>query len=101
MFLAIWAKSRNAHNKSDELDLNALYRKPSYHYQIHEATVDGINGSILKANPFGERANFTQEDKIIDIATFEGNAAAGATVWEVNAKYFSDLGPCYTFRFED
>ena len=32
LFLAIWAKSHNAHNRSDELDLNALYCKPSYRY---------------------------------------------------------------------
>jgi len=53
LFLAIWAKSRNAYNKSDGLDLNALYCKPSYYYQIHEVTVSGGDGSILKADPVG------------------------------------------------
>ena len=51
--------------------------------------MDGTNGSILKADSIGEWANFTQEDKIIGIITFEGNVAAGATVWELNAKCFS------------
>ncbi|PUU73742.1 hypothetical protein B9Z19DRAFT_1134558 [Tuber borchii] len=82
LFLATWAKSRNAYNKSDKLDLNALHCKPSYYYQTHEVTVDGTNGSILKADSIGERANFTQQDKIIDIITFERNVAAGATVWQ-------------------
>jgi len=41
MFLATWAKSRNDHNRSDGLDLNPLYCKPSYDYQTHEVTVDG------------------------------------------------------------
>ena len=61
-FLAIWAKSRNAYNKSGGIDLNALYCKPSYYYQTHEVTVDGTDGSILKAEPVGKRTNFTQED---------------------------------------
>ena len=42
--------------------------------------MDGTNGSILKADPVGERVNFTQEDKIIDIITFEGNVAVGASL---------------------
>ncbi|PUU73733.1 hypothetical protein B9Z19DRAFT_1134548 [Tuber borchii] len=64
LLLVIWAKSRNVLNKSDKLDLNVLYCKPSYYYQTHEVT----------------------EDKTIDIITFEENVAADATVWEVNAK---------------
>ena len=101
LFLAIWAKSRNAHNESDELDLNALYCKPSYHYQTHEVTVDGTDGSILEANPVGKRTNFTQGDKIIDILMFEGNVGAAATVSGVNAKYFTSEAPITRVRFED
>ena len=101
LFLAIWAKSRNAHNRSDELDLNALYCKPSYHYQLYEVTVDGIGGSILKADPVGVRTNFTQEDKIIDIIMFEGNVGAASAASGVNPKYFSNEAPDSTFRFED
>jgi len=101
LFLAIWAKSRNAHNRSDELDLQALYCKPSYHYQPYEVTVDGPGGSILKADPVGERTNFTREDKIIDILTFEGNVGTAATVAEVNAKYFSPEAPDSTLRLKD
>ena len=101
IFLAIWAKSRNAHNKSDELDLNALYCKPSYYYQTHEVTVDGADGSILKAGPVGKRTNFTQEDKIFDVTTFEGNLGAAAASFAVNSKFFSPGGPGSTSRFED
>ena len=101
LFLAIWAKSRNAHNKSDMRDLNALFCKPSYHYQTHEVTVDGRDGSILKADPVGERTNFTQEDKIIDIKTFEGNVGAAATDIGVNPKYFPSQAPDSISRFED
>ena len=100
LFLAIWAKSRNAHNESDELDLNALYCKPNYHYQIHEVTVDGTDGSILEADPIGKRTNFTQGDKIIDILMFEGNVGAAATVSGVNAKYFASEAPNTMLRFE-
>ena len=99
LFLAIWAKSLNAHNASDVLDLNALYCKPSYHYQTHEVTVHGNNGSILKAEPVGERTNFTQEDKVIDIIMFEGGQAA--TVPGVDPGYFQNDGPDTTFRFID
>jgi len=101
LFLAIWAKSRNPHNRSDELDLNALYCKPSYHYQTHEVTVDGADGSILKADPVGEQTNFTQEDKIINIFMFEGNVGAAATVDGVNPKYFSSVAPDSKSRLED
>ncbi|PUU79492.1 hypothetical protein B9Z19DRAFT_1125086 [Tuber borchii] len=101
LFLAIWAKSRNANNRSDELDLNALYCKTSYRYQTHEITVDGADGSILKADPVGKRTNFTQEDKIIDIITFEGNVGAAATVYGVNAKYFASQAPTSVLRLED
>jgi len=100
IFLAIWAKSRN-HNTSDELGLNALYCKPSYHYQTHEVTVDGTDGTILKAGPVGERTNFTQEDKIINIFVFEENVGAAATFPLVNPKYFSSEAPDSTSRFED
>jgi len=101
LFLAIWAKSSNAHNKSDGLDLNALYCKPSYHYQTQEVTVDGTNGSILKAEPVGERTNFTQEDKVFDIITFEENEGQFGTVDGVNPGYFPSTGPGSTLRFED
>jgi len=101
LFLAIWAKSSNPHNKSDIFDLNALYYEPSYHYQTHEVTVDGHNGSILKTNPVGERTNFTQEDKIIDIITFEGNVGAAATDFGVNSKYFSSQAPDSLSRLQD
>ncbi|PUU79490.1 hypothetical protein B9Z19DRAFT_1064195 [Tuber borchii] len=101
LFLAIWAKLRNTYNASDELDLNALYCKPSYHYQTYEVMVDGTDGSILKADPVGERTNFTQEDKIIDIIMFEGNVGAAATVSGVNAKYFPPEAPNTMVRFED
>ncbi|PUU73919.1 hypothetical protein B9Z19DRAFT_1196591 [Tuber borchii] len=96
LFLALWAKSQSA-----GLDLNALYCKPSYHYQSHEVTVDGTNGSIVKADPVGERKNFTQEDKIIDIITFEGNVGAAATNYAVNPKYFSSTAPDTMSEFED
>ena len=101
LFLAIWAKSHNAHNRSDELDLNALYCKPSYYYQTHEVTVDGTNGSILKAEPVGKRRNFTREDKIIDIDIFEESVGAASTLLDVNPKYFSSTAPNSTSRFED
>ena len=101
LFLAIWAKSRNANNRSDELDLNALYCKTSYHYQTHEVTVDGADGSILEADPVGKRTNFTQEDKLIDILTFEGNVGAAATVYGVNTKYLASQAPTSVLRLED
>ena len=101
LFLAIWAKSRNAHNRSDELDLNALYCKPNYHYQTHEVTVDGSDGSILKASPVGERTNFTQEDKIINIQKFESSASLPRTFSRPNPKYSFYPGPESTFRFKD
>ena len=101
LFLAIWAKSLYSHSGSDVLDLNALYCKPSYHYQIHEVTVHGNNGSILKAEPVGERTNFTQEDKVIDIIMFEGAVGQAATVPGVNQGYLSTEGPDSTFRFMD
>ena len=101
LFLAIWAESRNAHNKSDILDLNALYCKPSYHYQTHEVTVDGSDGSILKADPVGERTNFTQEDKIIDITMFERSVGAAEIDPEANPGYFPPDAPGSILRFED
>ena len=100
-FLVVWAKSRNDHNRSDGLDLNALYCKPSYYYQTHKVTVDGTDGSILEAVPVGEPTSFTQEDKIINILTFEGIVGAAATLYDVNAKYFSSRAPESTSRFED
>ncbi|RPB03871.1 hypothetical protein L873DRAFT_1786829 [Choiromyces venosus 120613-1] len=101
LFLAIWAKSQNAHNRSDELDLNALYCKPSYHYQTYEVTVDATDCSITKADPVGERTNFTQADKIINIIMFEGNVGAAATISRANAKYFASESPNSMARFED
>ena len=101
LFLGIWAKSRNAHNRSDELDLNALYCKPSYHYQTHEVTVDGADGSILEADPVGKRTNFTQGDQIVDIKMFEANVGAADTVYGVNAKYFASPAPYSLLGFED
>ena len=101
LFLAIWAKSHNTHNESDGLDLNALYCKPSYHYQAHEVTVDRTNGSILKAEPVGERTNFTQGDEVIDILMFEGTVGQAATVLGVYPKYFSSEAPLSSVRFED
>ena len=101
LFLAIWAKSRNANNRSDELDLNALYCKTSYHYQTHEVTVDGADGSILEADQVGKRTNFTQGDKIIDVILFEGNVGAAATVHEVNTKYFASKAPNSMWKLED
>jgi len=101
LFLAIWAKSRNAHNRSEELDLNALYCKASYHYQTHEVTVDGADGSTLETHPIGKRTNFTQEDKVIDILMFEGNVGAAATVEKVNTKYFASTAPASMLRLED
>ena len=100
LFLAIWAKSRNAYNRSDELDLNALYCKPSYYYQTHEVTVNGVGGSILATIPIGERTNFTQEDKIIDIITFEGNLGAAAIAVGVSSEYFPSEAPDLSM-FED
>jgi len=84
LFLAIWAQSHNAHNRSDELDLNTLYCKQSYHYETDEVTVDGTDGSIMKADPVGERTNFTWEDKIINIVRVGGNVAAAAKDLDVN-----------------
>jgi len=101
LFLVIWAKSRNANNRSDELDLNALYCKTSYHYQTYEVTVDGADGSILEADPVGKRTNFTQGDQIVDIKMFEGNVASAATVYGVNTKYFASEAPGTILRFED
>ena len=99
VFFAIWAKSRNAHNRSDELDLNALYCKPNYYYQTHEVTVDGSDGSILKASPVGERTNFTQQDKIINIQMFESSLSSASTI--SNPKYFLYQGPDSTIRFKN
>jgi len=101
LFLAIWAKSRDAHNRSDELDLNTLFCKPSYHYQTHEVTVDGADGSILRAVPVGGRTNFSQEDKIIDISEFERNVGLVATSSGGNPKYFSNQAPKSVSSFED
>jgi len=102
LFLAIWAKSRNAHNRNNELDLNTLYCKQSYHYQTHEVTVlDGADSSIVKANPLGERTNFILEVKIINIAIFEGNVAAAATAFDVNLHYFSTNTPNSRLRLKD
>ena len=101
LFLAIWAQSRNAQNKSDGLDLNAIYCKPSYHYQTHEVTVDATDGSILKTEPLGGRTNFSQKDEIIDILMFEGNVGQAATVSGVNPRYFSSEAPYSELGFED
>ena len=101
LFFAIWANSRSDHNKVDELDLNALYCKPSYHYQTHKVTVDGADGSIIKAEPVGERTNLTQDDKIIDIKIFEENVGAATTFYAVNTKYFAPQAPNSMLGFED
>ena len=101
LFLGIWAKSRNGYNKTDGLDLNALYCKPSYYYQTHKVTVDGADGSIIKGMPVGERTNLTQDDKIIDIETFEGNVGAPAMVDGINTKYFPWRALASMFGFED
>jgi len=53
LFLTIWTKSRNPH-ESDEPDINTLFCKSSYQYQIHEVTVDRTDSSFLKADPVGE-----------------------------------------------
>jgi len=87
LFLAIRAKSRNAYNRSDEFDLNTLYCKPSYHFQAHEVTLDGTNDSIVRAVPFGNGTNFTQEDKIMNIFKFERNVTLVATSAGGNPKY--------------
>jgi len=100
LFLAIWA-SRNTHNQTDELDLNALYCEASYYYRTHKVTVDGTDGSIIEADPVGERTNFTQEDKIINIDIFEENVSAAATNYELNRKHFSHKAPVSMLRFED
>ena len=96
LFLAIWA-----HNKADKLDLNALYCKPSYYYQTHKVAVGGADGSIIEAGPVGERTNFTQEDKIIDIEMFERNVGAAAAVYGVNTKHFGYTAPNSMLGFED
>ena len=101
LFLAIWAKSRNAHNGTEKLDLNALYCKPSYYYQTHKITVNGTDGSIIEADPVGERTNFTQDDKIIDIETFERNVGAASTDFGVNTKHFPSKAPYSMSGFED
>ena len=101
LFLAIWAKLRNAHNRSDELDLNALYCKPSYYYQTYGVMVDGADGSILKVGPVGERTNFTQGDKIIDIIKFEGNVGTAGTEPKVNAKHFTSSAPNSLMRLKN
>jgi len=88
LFLAIWAKSRNTHNGSNELDINALLCKPSYYYQTYKVTVEGANSSILKADPVGKRRNFTREDIIIDIEIFEQIVSTGSASLTVNPKYF-------------
>ena len=101
LFLAIWVNSRSAHNKADELDLNALYCKPSYHYQTHEVTVDGADGSIIKVKPVGERTNLTQYDKIIDIEIFEDNLGTATAGKRINTGRFRSSGPNSKFGFED
>ncbi|PUU73740.1 hypothetical protein B9Z19DRAFT_511586 [Tuber borchii] len=101
LFLAIWARSRDSHNRSDELDLNTLYCKPSYHYQTHEVTVDGTNGAILRAVPVGGRTNFTQEDKIIDIFEFEKNVGLVPTSSGGSPKHFSSQAPRSVSSFKD
>jgi len=101
LFLAIWAQSHNAHNRSDELDLNTLYCKQSYHYETDEVTVDGTDGSIMKADPVGERTNFTWEDKIINIVRVGGNVAAAAKDLDVNPRYFSTDAPDSRLMLED
>ena len=100
LFLAIWAKSRNAHNRSDEFDLNTLYCKPSYHFQDREITVEGTNGFTVRAVSVGERTNFTQEDKIIDIFKFKRNVGLVAISAGGNPKYLSihDLGSGSSFE---
>ena len=100
LFLAIWVKPRIPFNKSHEVDLNALCCKPSYYYQTHEVTVDGTDGSILKADPVGKRTNFTQQEKIIDIITFEGIVGQAATASGINSRYFSSQAPDSTSRLK-
>ena len=101
LFFAIWADSRSAHYKADELDLNALYCKPSYYYQAHKVTVGGADGSIIEANPVGERTNLTQDDKIIDLRMFEENVGTTDTLYSVNTKYFAYNAPNSMLGFED
>jgi len=100
-FLAIWANSRSTHYKADELDLYALYCKPSYYYQAHKVTAGGADGSIIEANPVGERTNLTQDDKIIDVRMFEGNVGTSDTLYGVNTKYFAYAAPSSMLGFED
>lgn len=55
---------------------------------------------MLKTEPVGERTNFTQVEKIIDIITFEGNVGAATTVAAgVNSKYFPSEAPHCMSRF--
>ena len=63
--------------------------------------MDGTDGSILKAEPVGERTNFTQKEKIIDIITFEGNLVAAATAAGVNPGYFPSGAPKSTLKIEN
>ena len=101
LFLAIWANSRNAHNKTSGLDLNALYCRPNYYYQTHEVTVDGTDGSIIEAEPVGKRTNFTQDDKIVDIEAFENIVGVSYTAFGVNTKHFAPRAPRSMSGFED
>jgi len=64
-------------------------------------TLDGTDGSIVKADPVGKRTNLTQEDKIINIAIFEENVDAAATDLDGNPKYFSTDALDSRLRLED
>jgi len=92
-FLAVWAKSRNGHNRTDGIDLHVLNCKTIYHHQTHHVTVDGADGSILEAIPVGDRTDFTQEDKVINILAFKGIVGASDLLSEVNVKYFTSHAP--------
>jgi len=54
-------------------------------------TVDGTDGSILEAVPVGEQTNFTQQDGIMDLVTFERILDEALTDLDVNSKYFPSV----------
>jgi hypothetical protein len=101
MFLGIWARSRLPTNRSEEIDVTAVFCKPGYSYVDASITVDGTTGAISDYKFIGKPTNFTEEDKIISTDVFENNLGAGSTPWNINPKHFAVVSPTSTVRFEE
>jgi len=101
VFLAIWVQATNTYNKSMEVNLKALYCKPSYHYKTQQVTIEDTADSILKAEPVGGQTTIAQKEKIIDIITVEENLEAAATDLTVNPWYSTSEDRQSKLRFED